>query len=184
MIARQDWIEAGLKALREEGQSALTIDALSRSLGVSKGSFYHHFGGQPAFRQALLETWEAELTLKPIEIAWSETKDSAPEERARRLGVAVRQLDHRLELAVRAWGLRESEVQQFVRKVDARRLECLAELHRARGHHQSELLAAIDYAAFMGRVQLGRLAGNESTFSHTMEKALVWLGTTLPEEES
>ena len=157
-MSRQDWVDAGLGLLREEGQQALTIERLTKQLGVTKGSFYHHFGNLAGFRQALLECWEERFTLHPMEVARVEPD---PVLRARLLGETVARLDHRLDLAFRAWGMREREVREYVRRVDARRQECLAELHQAMGRSQPHLLASIEYAAFIGWQQLGLPLGHD-----------------------
>ncbi|MEV0105289.1 helix-turn-helix domain-containing protein [Nocardia sp. NPDC050799] len=38
-----DWLQAGYTVLAEEGFRALELDEICRRLGVTKGSFYHHF---------------------------------------------------------------------------------------------------------------------------------------------
>jgi hypothetical protein len=43
----------------DDGPSGLRIDRLCRRLGVSKGSFHHHFAGAGDFKQALLAAYEA-----------------------------------------------------------------------------------------------------------------------------
>jgi AcrR family transcriptional regulator len=145
--SRQDWIDAGMDLLRGEGQQSLTIERLTQQLQVTKGSFYHHFGNLANYRQALLHWWEDAFTHQPIRIAWQETD---PHKRAQRLGRAVRELDHPLEIAIRAWGLRDSEVAQTLLSVDQQRLQCLSGLHRDQGHPQPELLAYLEYTAFVG----------------------------------
>ncbi|MEV0081899.1 TetR/AcrR family transcriptional regulator [Saccharopolyspora sp. NPDC050642] len=45
MSGKQDWLDAGLEILADQGVPALTIDRLATKLGLTKGSFYHHFGG-------------------------------------------------------------------------------------------------------------------------------------------
>lgn len=42
---REAWLAAALDVLAEEGQAKLRIDKLAGDLGVTKGSFYHHFDG-------------------------------------------------------------------------------------------------------------------------------------------
>ncbi len=165
---RQDWVDAGLSLLREEGQQALTIERLTVDLGVSKGSFYHHFGGLPGYRQALLETWETELTLRPMEEA---ARESNPTDRRRKLGQAVRKLDNRLDLAVRAWGLRDPFVADFVARVDERRLSYLTELQAGLGRARPEFLATLEYAAFIGLQHL-RLKERSSLYEQALQKAL------------
>ena len=145
--SRQDWVDAGMELLRKEGQQSLTIERLTQQLQVTKGSFYHHFGNLANYQQALLQWWEDAFTHEPIRIAWQEDN---PQKRAQRLGRAVRELDHPLEIAVRAWGLRNPEVARVLASVDQQRLECLTGLHRDQGHQQPELLAYLEYTAFIG----------------------------------
>jgi AcrR family transcriptional regulator len=45
--------------LSERGRGGLTIAALCDRLGVTKGSFYHHFDGMPGFVAAFAERWES-----------------------------------------------------------------------------------------------------------------------------
>ncbi len=149
---KQDWIDAGINLLREEGEHALTIERLCKTLAKTKGSFYHHFGSLPTYQGELLEWWEQELTSKPIDIANQETD---PKKRAQKLSETVRKLDHRLDLSIRAWGLRDESVKGFVHRVDQRRLETLTSLHQAAGHTQAGVLAKLEYISFLGAQQLG-----------------------------
>jgi AcrR family transcriptional regulator len=164
--SRQDWVDAGLQLIREEGQQSLTIERLTQILSLTKGSFYHHFGGLPNYRQALLDCWERELTVRPMEVAMAE---SDPKLRSRKLGETVKKLDQRLDLSIRAWGMRDAEVQAHVRRVDDLRMQCLAQLFEGVGLAQPELLARIQYAAFLGAQQLG-IVGRE--FESGVEQAL------------
>ena len=43
-VTRDDWIKAALQQLAEDGIHKVRIEALARSLNISKGSFYHYFG--------------------------------------------------------------------------------------------------------------------------------------------
>ena len=64
---KRDWWIAGIQILTETGPSGLTIDNLCQQLEVTKGSFYHHFGGIEDFKERLLAYYEAEGTLDIIE---------------------------------------------------------------------------------------------------------------------
>ena len=48
MVTRREWLDAGLELLADEGAPAVTIERLTGKLGVTKGSYYHHFKGPPA----------------------------------------------------------------------------------------------------------------------------------------
>ncbi len=146
-----DWLQRGLAILREGGEAALTIDRLCTELGRTKGAFYHHFKDVGAYVDALLAFWEAEQTTAPIEQA----NAAAPARRRRALDAAVHALDLKLDLAVRAWGLRDARARAFVARVDERRvayLEEVADPTLPPGLRRT--LARLEYVAFLGAQQL------------------------------
>lgn len=49
------WIQAGYKRFAADGPSALTVEGLSRAVGKSKSSFYHHFADLDIFISFLLQ---------------------------------------------------------------------------------------------------------------------------------
>lgn len=57
-LGREDWIAAGATALATRGAPGFRVEAVARSLGVSKGSFYWHFRDRNAWRDAVLGWWE------------------------------------------------------------------------------------------------------------------------------
>jgi AcrR family transcriptional regulator len=150
---RTDWLEEGLAILRQGGDAALTVEKLCASLERTKGSFYHHFKDAGAYLDSLLEHWEAKNTSAPIQAA---TASSTAIERRHRLNESVRVLDMKLEVAVRAWALRDERAERALRRVDARRIDYLAELYtllHGKGPVARQL-AEIEYAAFVGMQQL------------------------------
>lgn len=145
-----DWLERGLRVLRDGGESALTIERLCTELSRTKGSFYHHFRDVDVYLQALLELWEAEQTALPIEQA----NAAEPAQRRRALDVAVHALDMKLDLAVRAWGLRDPRARAFVARVDERRVAYLTELaDKELPLRDRRMLARLEYVAFLGAQQ-------------------------------
>jgi AcrR family transcriptional regulator len=150
-LAPHDWCDAGLKVLRDEGMTALTVDRLCTVLERTKGSFYHHFRDLDAFLSRLLARWENTLTEAPIAFAGAVPE---PEQRGARLDEAVARLDHRLDLAVRAWALRDERARVAVARVDARRIAYLSELHAAAGADDAQATATLEYVHFLGLQQL------------------------------
>lgn len=61
-LSRKHWIDAALDALAEGGAGAVAVEPLAARLGVTKGSFYWHFGGRDDLLEAALATWESEQT--------------------------------------------------------------------------------------------------------------------------
>jgi len=66
MADNQQWLDAGLAILEKQGAKVLTIERLAEQIGLSKGSFYHHFGGMPGYKTALLAHFEATYTTQYI----------------------------------------------------------------------------------------------------------------------
>ena len=58
-LSADDWAQAALDLIAEQGVSAVAVEPLARRLGVTKGSFYWHFPSRDALLQAALERWEA-----------------------------------------------------------------------------------------------------------------------------
>ncbi|AUX44576.1 TetR family transcriptional regulator [Sorangium cellulosum] len=180
--SRNDWLDQGLALLRDGGEGALTIDGLCERLGRTKGSFYHHFEDIAGFLEALLARWEERQTSAPIHHA--DEGGGAPEQRRQRLGAVVRSLDGRLELAVRAWAIRDERAAAVLRRVDARRIDYLASLHVSEGRTRDAalLLARLEYAAFVGAQQLFSDLMDES--ARSLEIALERALELLAEDQS
>src|SRR5258708_40105711 len=59
---REDWVEAARLALIEGGVGKVKVEPLAGVLGVTTGSFYHHFGKRQDLLEAVLTHWETENT--------------------------------------------------------------------------------------------------------------------------
>ena len=58
-LSAEDWAQAALDLIAEQGVAAVAVEPLARRLGVTKGSFYWHFPSRDALLSAALERWEA-----------------------------------------------------------------------------------------------------------------------------
>lgn len=152
-LSRTDWLEQGLHLLSTAGPQHLKIDTLCKALGVTKGSFYHHFEHQAEFVRALLEHWKSTYTQQLIE-AVAGIDD--PHVRSQRLSQLVYLKDMRPEVAMRAWASSHADVATTVREVDELRIEYLVALSRRMGAHdeQARLLARMAYAQLVGMQHL------------------------------
>ena len=56
-LKRQDWIDAAIQLLVEAGIGAVSVDRLAANLGITRGSFYHHFADREDLLRALLDYW-------------------------------------------------------------------------------------------------------------------------------
>ncbi|ALE79138.1 hypothetical protein WY02_12605 [Pseudonocardia sp. AL041005-10] len=99
-IAAEQYYDAAMSILAREGAAGLKIGPLCRSLGVTSGSFYHHFGGWAGFVRGLLRYWEAEQTDRIVELARATADPVERIDVVKQLTVALR---HDAEAAIRAW---------------------------------------------------------------------------------
>ena len=128
---RTRWIDEGLRALAAGGPDAVRIEALARTLGVTKGGFYWHFSDRRALLDEMLGTWERQSIDEVIERVEGEGGDARA--RLRRLfGLAS---SHgkliKIDLAIRDWARRDRAVAARLRRVDNRRVEYMRSLFGA-----------------------------------------------------
>jgi AcrR family transcriptional regulator len=128
VATRSDWLQAGLAAVVEDGPNGLRIDRLCQRLGVSKGSFHHHFAGAADFKRSLLAAYE-DLVVKAFDQAIDQTKAATPLAALAGLTAAITGTPGfyrpELEVAIRAWAFSDSEVRAVQERVDRQRLESL-----------------------------------------------------------
>lgn len=130
-LSTEDWLMAGFRALADHGPSALRAEALARSLGATKGSFYWHFKDLSDYLAQLITLWE---TRAFSDILASLDPDLPPRGRLEQLclmAAGCRDPSYggiALEPALRAWALSTAEVADALRRMDARRLDALADL--------------------------------------------------------
>lgn len=145
----QDWYWACTRVLLRDGALKITLEALCHEIGLTKGSFYHHFSGMDAFISGFLDFFEAEGTLNIIELV---NQESNPQTRlSRLLEIAI---DYPPELAVsmRAWAHHDERVRAVMARVDQRRLDYLFSLWRSLTGDETMALthAQATYALLVG----------------------------------
>jgi len=166
--------------LREQGHQALTLDDLCKAIGKTKGSFYHHFVDIGALHSAVIEAWTDAHTERPIELA------SSAKNVAARLDQVVHALDHAVDRSMRAWALYDEAARRAVKRVDRRRIEFLSQLHREAGHRDPELLAELEYVAFLGAQQIDAFTKRSRAVQlrHAMTRALTLLANDAPDRQA
>ncbi|MCD2443672.1 TetR/AcrR family transcriptional regulator [Agromyces sp. SYSU K20354] len=126
---RQRWLDEGLAVLAVEGEAGLRIDRIASRLGLTKGSFFHHFEGAPGYREALLDEYERQ-TLDALAdaiearrggdtrstLAWLTELATSQSETIRRPG---------LDLAVRAWAAADPVARATQARIDAAVIDAL-----------------------------------------------------------
>ena len=152
---RAQWVSAGLEALRKGGVAAVRVERLAGGVGVTKGSFYHHFRDRGALLEALLDYWAREMT--DAEFARLETLRGGLA--ARLLALAEDVLEKgmgRYDPAIRAWARHDRKVAAAVAQVDRRRVKALAAFFEEGGFSAAEarIRARTFYTFLLGEPQV------------------------------
>jgi AcrR family transcriptional regulator len=149
---RRSWVDQGFRALAAGGPDAVRIEALAKTLGVTKGGFYWHFDDRQALLDEMLDTWERVSIDDVIEHVEADGGDARTQLRrlftvassSRRLGKA--------DLAVRDWARRDRTVAARLRRVDNRRMEYMRSLFRGLSMDEEDVEArcVLAMALFVG----------------------------------
>ena len=124
---RNGWIDEGLRALAAGGPDAVRVEALARTLGVTKGGFYGHFSDRSALLAEMLDSWERMSTREVIERVEREGGDARVKLRKAGALTFSRTLLP-IDLAVRDWARRDPAVAKRLRRVENQRMEYLGQL--------------------------------------------------------
>jgi AcrR family transcriptional regulator len=152
VITRDDFFAAAFGLLASEGPDGLNVLALCRPLGVTRGSFYHHFDSVPAFVDELMAHWER--TQSELIARSEQTTDAKERDRLlTELGIG---LPHAGEAALRAWSRSNPVVAGAQDRVDQARWKHLVAANRARGIPlaRARTLATVALASLAGLQQL------------------------------
>ena len=172
--SKRDWLTEALMILAEVGAQDLTIELLTERLGVTKGSFYHHFGSFAGFKAALLDYFETEGTLQIIHL--TENEASAQDKLQRLLDITA-SFSSQMEVAMRAWALQDEMVRSYQQRIDARRMAYLQELFYSLtgdatlAHQRAQLL----YVIYIGSQQLMPPIQGEDLIRHYAELTDVFM---------
>jgi AcrR family transcriptional regulator len=153
-LNRQNWLNAGLQALADEGPEGLRIMSIARQMGVTKGSFYWHFRNHEEFQSALLAEWEQRHTKKVIVDVEEKGGDSLM--KLRNLMTMTVGSDPRLAQAIRTWAITSAMVNEAQVRVDQDRVNYLVTLLGPLGwpNDKAQTLARWMYCALIGHFHL------------------------------
>jgi AcrR family transcriptional regulator len=127
---RDRWLSEGTVVLADEGPDAVRIDRLAVRVGLSKGSFHHHFDGMTGYRAALLRRIEQQQ-VNLLDAVSAELAGVDPVDALRSLPARLDELfDAELDRALRAWAVGNSDAGDAVARIDQARLAFLETLWR------------------------------------------------------
>lgn len=157
-VTAADWVQAALQLVAESGLNALTVDRLAARLGVTKGSFYWHFGGRSDLLARALSHWEAGATTETTNALSSVTD---PHRRLELILDAAAQLPRARTLyAALAEAVHDPVARQVLNRVAAFRIGYLEACYQDLGLSpvEANAKALFAYAAYRGLVQLAHEA--------------------------
>lgn len=155
MASRRDWLNEGLAILAEHGAPSITIERLCDRLGLTKGSFYHHFKGMKAFRTALLEHFESEHTARLIDEVEHDPALSARAKLNHLLDLVLASAPRagpELEIGMRAWAQQDVEAARTQERVDRTRIDYVRSLTSGFDvdHTTADAMASLLYLTLIG----------------------------------
>jgi AcrR family transcriptional regulator len=156
-LSREDWENAAIDAIAAGGLGAVAVEPLAASLGVTKGSFYAHFGSRRELVDAALARWEMSHSASLADL-------STIEDPAKRLEMALASAiafsqSGQPSAHLRLLGeMSDPVVRGAVARVDAARIARLAASYRAAGFgaKRAERRARLAYATYVGLLVLAQ----------------------------
>ena len=162
-FSKNEWLEAGLKMLAEQGVDKLTIGSLSRTVGVAKTSFYWHFKDRQELLDHLLDFWVHEFNLVVTD---NKALLALPaEQRLHTIAELVQNGELvKYELAIRAWANYYPPAMQVFNDMSQRRLILLKQAFLDAGfsteEQESRAQALNCYITWGGVIQADKSANS------------------------
>lgn len=153
-LSAEDWAQAALDMIAEQGVGAVAVEPLARRLGVTKGSFYWHFPSRDALLQAALERWEL---FEQEQVFGSLEEVPDPRVRLRQLfQVVAHEVQPHVIYSELLKALDHPMVRPVIDRVSQRRMDYLIASFRQAGLSSTDARhrARLAYAAYVGFLQL------------------------------
>ena len=122
VVRREAYLEMGLEVLADSGYGGLKLAPVCDRLGVTTGSFYHHFANWSAYTRELITHWVTTYTEQLVTLARA---DADPRRRIETLCHVGLRLPHGAEVAIRAWSAVDDDVRAAQAQVDRQRFEVM-----------------------------------------------------------
>lgn len=156
-VGQEAWLRGAIDVIAEQGVGGLKVEALARRLGITKGSFYHHFDDRADLVAQALDLW---LRLATLDIIDRLTPITDPEARLRAL--FTESFGELVDGPIDALLLTQADdptVGPVIRRATTERLAFLerAFLDLGLSPVRATARAQLAYAAYVGTGQLARL---------------------------
>lgn len=162
-LSREDWLKAARIALLHGGVEAVRVEKLSRTLRVTKGSFYWHFKDRGEILETLLREWEEERDVLHNLVGRHDIRRALADlfsEVGRRVKASALG-ESPSDSAIFAWAAVSSDVANRVNREEASRIRLLK---RVFGRHEVAEYVYMAYLGFIVRRQ--RVPSSVRNFAH------------------
>ena len=139
-LQRIDWLLSALEIFVAEGIDAVRITRLAQDFGVTRGSFYWHFENREDLIDALVSYWKDKNTRAITESVANASNLAEGIFRFFETCIDAALFDPRLDLALREWARRSSEVRNMVDIEDEARIKSLCEFFTRFGYAMPDAL--------------------------------------------
>lgn len=175
-LHKDSWFKQGFEILKTSGAADLTIQNLTGKLNKTKGSFYHHFKSRDDYSEQLLQFWEEKQTTDIIRL--SEQEQTFDDINRQLTKLSRENTDLGIEVAIRAWALRDPLARAFQERVDQIRLTFLNNLFSllTDDPEKIQLIALIRYCFYIGSHQI--IPGTDKeTYKNSLEMLIDMIET-------
>jgi AcrR family transcriptional regulator len=180
-LQRFDWLETALEIFVAEGIDAVRITRLADDLDVTRGSFYWHFNNREDLIDALVDFWRSKNTP-----ALTASFDQAKTLEGGILGffencIDTAQFDPRLDLAIREWARRSTQVRDLLDQEDQTRIDSMRQFFIRFDYPPSEALirARVLYFSQIGFYALDAPEPLDTRLSYTADYYQCFTGRPL-----
>ena len=137
-LSRRNWLDAALDLLHNDGINSVTVEALAKQLGITRGSFYHHFKDRKDLSNEMLEYWKRKWTVEIRDTVAALGLDGMQSLVA--LGNLIKHREAAgYDVAVRAWAVHDEHAKELVREADKIRLDFIRSQFKRIGFERLDL---------------------------------------------
>ncbi|MCG8669943.1 MAG: TetR/AcrR family transcriptional regulator, partial [Pseudomonadales bacterium] len=154
-VKKEDWINEATRLLIEGGFAKLTLENLLERLGVTHGSFYHHFRNRQALTEAVLKQWRKEMTQDVLASASQIGDINERAEALIKIGQSFTD-QTQLEIAFRSQARVDPMVREYVQEVDELRIQNCVQLAKQLfgDTPRAQVIGKLAHAVFVGSQQM------------------------------
>ena len=145
------WLDAAITTLIEEGVDAVRVERLATRLGLSRGSFYHHYKDRDDLLRAVLDHY-IQINHQNL-VAMLPALKGTSKEKLWTLWTATASQEFRdYDWAIRMWGMHDEPVADVLKKIDVKRMDVMMGLFMEMGFNEDEawIRAALAYHGSLG----------------------------------